>query len=102
MERENDYHVIITHEGTLVFLIKSRSQEPERPFLLYDGGNHAIFYRRENETIAFDCLNEKLIPYLQNSDEIVVFELDDDMEDISRDYAVYIKHVKKNVFTNDL
>ena len=102
MEHENDYQVIITHEGTLVFLIKSRRQEPEKPFILYDGGNHATFYRRGNETILFDYLNEKVVPYLKKSEQAVVFELDDDIQDISRDYSVYIKHVKKNVFTDDL
>ena len=102
MEHENDYQVIITHEGTLVFLIKSLESEPEKPFILYDGGAHATFYRRENETVLWDYLNDKVIDYLQNSEQVVVFELDDALEDISRDYTVYVKHIKKNVFTDGL
>ena len=102
MEHENDYQVIITHEVTLVFLIKSRVHEPDKPFILYDGGDHATFYRRENETILLDYLNEKVVSYLQNSEYVVVFELDDDLEDVFRDYEVYVKHIKKNVFTDSL
>lgn len=102
MEHENDYEVIITHEGVLVFMIKSRPLEPEKPFILYDGGDHATFYRRENETILLDYLNEKVIPYLLDSEKVVIFELDDDLEDVSRDYEAYVKHVKKNVFVDDL
>lgn len=102
MLHENDYRVIITHEGVLVFLIKCRDDQPENPFLLYDGGNHATFYRRENQTVLFDYLNEKVIPLLQNSEKIVIFELNDEIEDVARDYEAYVRHVKKNVFTDNL
>lgn len=102
MQHENDYEVILTNEGALVFLIKSRPEQPERPFILYDGGNHATFYRRENETILFDYLHEKVIPLLSKAEKVVIFELSDEHQDVSLDYEVYIKHVKKNVFTDNL
>ena len=102
MQHENDYSVIITNEGPLVFIIKARDTEPESPFLLYDGGNHATFYRGEHETVLFDFLNEQVVPILQKSESIVVFEVDDEIEDISRDYTAGVKHIKKNVFTDGL
>lgn len=102
MRHENDYQVIITHEGVLVFLIKSHLREPEKPFVLYDGSNHATFYRRSDETILFDYLNEQVVPLLTQANHIVVFELDDEQEDVSRNYEVYVKHIKKNAFTDDL
>jgi len=102
MQHESNYEVIITHEGPLVFIIKSHQDEPENPFILYDGGSHATFYRRPNETILFDYLNEKVIPLLQNSSKIVIFELDPEIEDISRSYEAFVKIVKKNVFTDGL
>lgn len=102
MQHENDYKVIITAEGVPVFLIKCRDGQPENPFILYDGGNHATFYRRENQTILFDYLNEKVIPVLQQTEKVVIFELSDEIENVARDYEVYVKHVKKNVFTDDL
>lgn len=102
MQHENDYQVILTNEGVLVFLIKNRSGQPERPFILYDGGSHATFYRRENETILFDYLHEKVISLLTEAKKAVVFELSDEQQDVALDYEVYIKHVKKNVFTDNL
>ena len=84
MEAEKDYEVIITHEGVLVFLIKSRFDAPEKPFILYDGGKHATFYRKENEAIMLDFLNEKVIPILINSQKAVIFELSDEIEDVAR------------------
>ena len=102
MQHENDYSVIITNEGSLVFIIKARDTEPESPFLLYDGGNHATFYRGEHETVLFDFLNEQVVPILQKAESIVVFEVDDEIEDISRDYTAGVKHIKMNVFTDGL
>ncbi len=102
MQHENDYSVIITNEGPLVFIIKARDTEPESPFLLYDGGNHATFYRGEHETVLFDFLNEQVVPILQKAESIVVFEVDVEVEDISRDYTAGVKHIKKNVFTDGL
>lgn len=102
MQHEKNYEVIITHEGVLVFLVKYHPHEPEKPFLLYDGGHHATFYRRANETILFDYLNEKIIPILQTAEKIVVFEMSDETEDIARDYTASIKHIKKNTFTDGL
>ncbi len=102
MEQEKDYKVIITNEGILVFMIKSRPSEPEKPFLLYDGGKHATLYRGENETIALDYLDDRLPPILNESDKVMIFELDDEIEDLLRSYEAPIKHIKKNAFVEDL
>ena len=101
MEAEKDYEVIITHEGILVFLIKTRFDAPEKPFILYDGGKHATFYRQENEAIMLDYLHEKVMPILANSQKVVIFELSDDIEDVARDYEVPVKHIKSNVFAKE-
>lgn len=102
MDQERNYKVIITNEGILVFLIKSRPDEPLKPFVLYDGGLHATLYRKADETIAFDYLNEKIIPILKEAQKILVFELDDDIEDVLRTYEVPIKHIKRNSFVESL
>ena len=101
MEAERDYEVIITHEGILVFLIKTRYDAPEKPFILYDGGKHATLYRTEHETILLDYLHEKVIPILSQSQKAVIFELSDEIEDVARDYEVPVKHIQSNVFANE-
>lgn len=101
MENEADYEVIITHEGVLVFLIKHRLGEPVRPFILYDDSKHATLYRKENETILLDYLDDRVAKILATSSKAVVFELSDETEDIELDYEVCVKHIKKNTFAQN-
>ena len=48
MEHAEDYEIVRTEEGILVFVIKERSTEAENPCIIYDGGkqeeNHAGGY----------------------------------------------------------
>ncbi len=102
MQQEEFYKVIITNEGILVFMIKSRPDEPQKPFVLYDGGKHATLYRKEDETIALDYLDDRLPPILNQSDKVLIFELDDEIEDLLRSYEAPIKHIKRNNFVEGL
>ena len=102
MQQEEYYKTIITNEGILVFMIKSRPSEPIKPFLLYDGGPHATLYRSESETIALDWLDERLPPILQDAQKVLIFELDDQIEDLLRSYEAPVKHIKRNAFVEDL
>lgn len=102
MEQEQKYQVIITNEGILIFMIKSRPSEPDHPFVLYDGGKHATLYRSENETVALDYLDDRLPPILGEAERILVFEMDDEIQDIRRTYEAFVKHIKKNVFIEKL
>ena len=116
MEHERNYEVIITHEGILVFLIKTRYTSPDKPFILYDGGKHATLYRKDDETILLDYLNEKVIPILSKAQKAIIFELSDEIEDVSLhfnntkilqatfssacivDFKKNVKHIKNNAF----
>ncbi|MBQ7659378.1 MAG: hypothetical protein IJS26_01345 [Alphaproteobacteria bacterium] len=102
MEQALDYKVIITNEGILVFLIASRSTEPLKPFLLYDGGKHATLYRTENETVALDYIAPEVVPILSGAEKVLIFEMDDEIEDVLRYYEAPVKHIKRNVFVESL
>ncbi|MBO4284785.1 MAG: hypothetical protein J5895_00955 [Alphaproteobacteria bacterium] len=102
MEQALDYKVIITNEGILVFLIASRNTEPEKPFLLYDGGKHATLYRTENETVALDYIAPEVVPILSGAEKVLIFEMDDEIEDVLRSYEAPVKHIKRNVFVESL
>ena len=95
MKRQNN-------EGILIFMIKSRFHEPSHPFVLYDGGKHATLYRSESETIALDDLDDRLPPILERSEKVLIFEMDDEIQDIRRTYEAPLKHIKKNVFVEKL
>lgn len=83
-------------------MIKSRPSDPVHPFVLYDGGKHATLYRSENETVALDYLDDRLPPILNTAEKIIVFEMDDEIQDICRTYEAVVKHIKKNVFVENL
>lgn len=102
MQQEEHYKTIITNEGILIFMIKFRPSEPVRPFLLYDGGPHATLYRSESETVALDFLDERLPPILNEASKVLIFELDDEIEDLLRSYEAPIKHIKRNTFVENL
>ncbi len=102
MQQALDYKIIITNEGVLVFLIKSRVNTPQRPFLLYDGGRHATLYRSQDETIALDYIDEKVIDLLDDAEKVLIFEMDDEIEDVLRTYEAPVKHIKRNAFVESL
>lgn len=102
MQQEEHYKAIITNEGILIFMINSRPFEPNKPFLLYDGGPHATLYRSEDETIALDYLDERLPPILCEAEKVLIFEMDDQIQDILRSYEAPVKHIRHNAFVEDL
>ncbi len=101
MEQKHKYQVIITNEGILIFMIEARKTDPVHPFVLYDGSKNAVLYRSENETMALDDLDDRLPPILSEAEKILVFEMDDDIQDILRTYEAPVKHIKKNVFIEE-
>ena len=101
MLHENDYQAILTDKGIVVFLIKARDDEPEKPVLLYDGRNHATFYRQSNQTILFDYLNPKVVDLLFAAKKALIFEVNE-KRDVVRSYEVFIKQVVENYFTDGL
>ncbi len=102
MEHAEDYEIIRTEEGILVFVIKKRSIEPENPCLIYDGGKHATLYRRPDEVILLDYLNDDILESLKKSEYIIIAEADFEKEKIVRDYQTRVKIIKNNPFCDHL
>ena len=76
MEHEESYEIITTDKGMLVFALKGRQGRPQSPFLLYDGGRHATFYRRPNEVILIDYINDRVLCELSKAQQILIVEID--------------------------
>ena len=96
MEHAEDYEIVRTEENILVFVIKSRQTEVENPRVIYDGGRHATLYRRSDDVLLLDYLNDDVLENLRKS------EADFGSEKIVRDYEVHVKQVKKNPFCDNL
>lgn len=102
MLHAKDYEIMTTDSGTLFFAIGVGVSEPDKPLLVYDGGEHATFYRNSDDVLLLDYINENVQKMLKESDYIVVAELDRETERVVRDYKARIKIFKKNPFTDGL
>ncbi len=102
MEHAEDYEIIRTEEGILVFVIKERSTEAENPCIIYDGGKHATLYRRADEVILLDYLHKDILEQLKKSECIIIAEADFEKEKIVRDYQTRVKIIKNNPFCDHL
>ena len=94
MKPEKDYETLISDEGIVIFILAYKKGEPKSPVILYDGGAHAVFYRREDEVILFDYLNQELVLKLVSSSFAVIMETTKDGKDVFRDYSAAINIVK--------
>lgn len=102
MEHEQDYQIIQTEEGVLVFVIEKRKGEPVNPRIIYDGGNHATLYRQPNEVTLLDYLNPDVLEELKKSEFVIITEIDIKKNKVVRDYKVRVRIVKNNPFCDNL
>ena len=96
MEHARSYQVIISSDNKVVFLIKPQDGEVLRPYIVYDGSDHAFLYRHPRHVLLLDFLDAKIIPYLKNANEAIIIEADQEKDIVYQDYTVKIKHEKYN------
>ena len=102
MEHVKDYLITISNENIPVIIIASRTETPNSPVILYDGGNHATFYRQPTEVILLDYLAPETKQILLEAPFAVVMETSPDGKDICADYKARIKVVPHNPLTDGL
>ncbi|MFV0627312.1 MAG: hypothetical protein ACK5N8_08195 [Alphaproteobacteria bacterium] len=102
MLHAREYEIITTQEGALVFAIKPCGDEPDFPILIYDGGNHATFYRTSDDVMLLDYISFEVQNQLKKSKFILVTEIDNNKGEIIRDYKARVKIFKSNPFTDGL
>lgn len=102
MKHAKDYEIVISDEGIPLFAIPYCEQKPEKPVLLYDGGNHATLFRSDNDVILLDYLPEEIRPVLDTCGWVVMIEKNKTSNDVARDYKVLIKKIKNNPLVDGL
>lgn len=95
MIQEKDYEIVPTADGTLIFAISPRNDEPQNPFMMYDGGEHAKFYRRPSEIVLLDYINPGAKEPLLKAEFVIMTEVDYSQEKVVRDYKVKVRIVEK-------
>lgn len=102
MEHAKDYLITISKENIPVIIITARTETPNSPVILYDGGNHATFYRQPTEVVLLDYLAPETKQILLEAPFAVVMETSPDGKDICADYKAHIKVVPHNPLTDGL
>ena len=92
-EQEDFYEAFLNKAGEIMFAIAFRDTAPEEPRILYDGGEHALFYRHPEQTILLDFLHPDIREPLHNVKEVLISEVDSSK--VIREYDVPVKLVKK-------
>lgn len=96
LEQEELYDILTNDKGDVLIAIRSRAGEPDRPQIVYDGGEHALLYRNKGLTVALDYIHPDVRETLASASSVTVAELDDDpnADEPQREYAVPVKRTK--------
>ncbi len=79
--------------GELYLFLDAKNSAPKTPKIIYDGRDHALFYRNEKSKIILDYIHPDVREKLRKSKEIMVVETL--LENISDAYMVSLEIVEK-------
>ena len=92
-EQEDFYEAFLNKAGEIMFAVAFREDEPSDARILYDGGEHALFYRNTKQTILLDFLHPEIRIPLTKVTKVLISEVESDK--VIREYDVSVKMVKK-------
>ncbi|MDR2933490.1 MAG: hypothetical protein LBV27_10345 [Oscillospiraceae bacterium] len=102
MLKENYYDIMQNAENELMFCVKVRDGEPDRPYIEYDGGANALFYRRPGQVILLDEVHADARKSILTAEEILFAEFIPKGEQakpedggVIREYMVAVRKVEK-------
>jgi len=93
---ENSYDILQNKEGDIMFSVLERETEPDKPELVYDGGEHALLCRNSGHTVILDYINPDVRQSLAQAKEVLVAEhLKTDKKNFVREYMAAVNIVKR-------
>ena len=92
--QEKQYVVMTDKENRVIICISEKNLEPENPMILYDGKDHAMFYRRRGQTVMLDYINKDMQKTVYDAKQVFGVELKDPKNAV-RTYVVPIKQVAR-------
>ncbi len=92
-EQEEFYDILQNADGDLLFAIRARSGAPEDPRIVYDGNEHALFYRNKGFSITLDFIHPEAREPLSKVSTVLMVEFEKD--EVVREYDVPVRMVKK-------
>lgn len=71
---ENDFVIAEGTEGELYIYITAKNATPQKPQVIYDGKEHAIFVRAPEQKIILDYINPQVRDKLRKAQIVVIVE----------------------------
>lgn len=93
VEQEKKYRILKNESGDLMFLIRGRLKNAENPRIVYDGKDHALFYRNSESTIVLDYIHPMIQSNLARATQVLIVEAQGDS--IVREYMAEVKIIKE-------
>lgn len=93
VEQEDFYEAFLNKQNEIMFAIAFREHQPQDAKIIYDGGEHALFYHDADKTIILDYLHPEIRKPLKASKQVLISEVT--AFKVEREYSVPIKIVKR-------
>ena len=88
---EKKFMVAEGEEGEIYFFIEAKKNQPQTPQIVYDGKDHALFHRNEEQNIILDYIHPSVREQLRKVQEVVIVEMI--LENIKDSYIARMHHV---------
>ena len=88
---EKKFMIAEGEEGEIYFFIGAKKNQPQSPRIVYDGKDHALFRRNEEQNIILDYIHPSVRESLRKANEVVIVEMI--LENIKDSYIVRLQHV---------
>jgi hypothetical protein len=94
-KQAKEYTLLKNDQDEILLVLKSIYNTPpsEQALVIYDGGDHAIFYRDEKNTIILDYVHPVVRELVMEQKQIYIAELDEEV--LKYDYMAKLEVVKK-------
>ena len=83
-----------------MILIRARLDNATHPKIIYDGGEHALLYRNDGNTIILDFIHPSIRADLERVVTLLIVEANNGA--IIREYTAEVKHMKEIPLPKDL
>lgn len=71
---EKSFYVAEGEEGKLYVFLKAKNDQPQAPKIIYDGKDHAIFLRNNEQKIILDYIHPDVRDKLRKARQVVIVE----------------------------
>lgn len=92
-EQEKKFEILRNPAGELLIIIRARIDSEEKPTIAYDGGEHALLYRNNTNTVVLDYIHPMVRTSLLNASSVLIVEAQGNA--VVREYFASVKQVKK-------